>query len=51
MQGILLQIRYFERDSLHATAGLGYLPTLKRVLELAFGAHFLHGFFMQMLLI
>ena len=30
---------------------LGYLPKLKRGLELVFGAHFLHGFFMQMLLI
>ena len=30
---------------------LGYLPKLKKGLELAFDAHFLHGFFMQMLLI
>ena len=30
---------------------LGYLPNLKRDLELAFGAHFADGFFIQMLLI
>ena len=30
---------------------LGYLPKLKRGLELAFGAHFLHGFSMQMFFI
>ena len=30
---------------------LGYLLKLKRGLELAFGAHFLHGFFMQMIFI
>ena len=32
-------------------AVLGYLQKLKRGLELALGAHFLHGFFIQMLLI
>ena len=32
-------------------AALGYLPKLKRGLELAFGAHFVHGFSLQMLLI
>ena len=32
-------------------AVLGYLPKLKRGLELALGAHFLYGFFIQMLLI
>ena len=32
-------------------AALGYLPKLKRGgLELAFSAHFLHGFFIQILL-
>ena len=30
-------------------AVLGYLPKLKRGPELTFGAHFLHGFFKQML--
>ena len=29
---------------LHAMAVLGYLPKLKRGLELVFGAHFLHYF-------
>ena len=32
-------------------ADLGYLPKLKRGLGLAFGGYFLHGFFIQMLLI
>ena len=32
-------------------AVLGYLPKLKRGLELASSAHFLHGFFIQALLI
>ena len=30
---------------------LGYLPKLKRDLKLAFGAHFVHCYFIQMLLI
>ena len=30
---------------------LGYLPKLKSSLELAFGAYFLHDFFIQILLI
>ena len=40
-----------QKNSLHAMAVLGYLPNLKRGLGLAFGAHFLHGFSMQMFLI
>ena len=32
-------------------AVLGYLPKLEMDLELAFVAHFLHGFFIQMLFI
>ena len=32
-------------------AVLGYVPKLKRDLELDFGAHFQHSFLMQMLLI
>ena len=32
-------------------SALGYLAKLKRDLELAFGAHFLHYFFVKMLLI
>ena len=31
-------------------AALGYLAKLKRGLGLAFGAHFLHGFFVKMFL-
>ena len=45
------KISDLRKNSLHAMAVLGYLPKLKRDLELAFGAHFLHGFFMQMLFI
>ena len=30
---------------------LGYLAKLKRSLKLAFGAHFLHDFFLEMVLI
>ena len=40
-----------KRIPWHAIICMGYLPKLKRGLELAFGAHFLHCFFMQMLLI
>ena len=33
------------KNSLHSMTVLGYLPKLKRGLELTFGAHFLRGFF------
>ena len=36
---------------MHATAFLGYLPKLKRGLEIASSAHFLHHFPMKMFLI
>ena len=42
---ILFQNIGFVQNSLHPMAVLGYLPKLKRGLELAFSAHFLHGFF------
>ena len=43
----------YERytDDIGEHTVLGYLPKLKRSLELCFGAHFLHGFFIQILLI
>ena len=36
---------------MHAMSVLGYLSKLKRSLELAFEAHFLHVSFMQMLIL
>ena len=38
-------------DDIRVHTVLGYLPKSKRGLELAFGAHFLHRFFIQMFLI
>ena len=47
----LFQNHWFAKEFLHAMAVLGYLIKLKMGLELTFGAHFLHGFFIQKLLI
>ena len=41
----------FKRISLRPMAVLGYSAKLKRGLGLAFGAHFLHDFFIKMFLI
>ena len=38
----------FKRIFFHAVAVLGYLPKLKRVLELAFGVHFVLDFSIKM---
>ena len=40
-----------HKDDIRVHTVLGYLPKLKRGLKLAFGADFLHGFFIQMLFI
>ena len=42
---------YFKKSFLHAVAVLGHIVKLKRGLGLAFGAYFLHNFFMKMFLI
>ena len=46
-----LKISDSWKNSLHVMAVLGYLPKLKMGLGLAFAAHFLHVFLIQMLLI
>ena len=38
----------WHTDDIRVHTVLGYLPKLKRDLELAFGAHFQHGFFIQL---
>ena len=40
----------FKMIFLHAIAVLGYLAKLERGLWLAFGAHFLHDFYLKMFL-
>ena len=44
------KILYFKKNFLHAMAVLGYLAKLKRGPGLAFGAHFLHDFYIKMFL-
>ena len=41
---------YFQKNFLHTMAVLVYLPKLKRGLELAFGAYFLHEFSIKIVL-
>ena len=43
----LLKYLICKKNSLHVMAVLVYFPKLKTGLGLAFGAHFLHGFFIQ----
>ena len=41
----------FAKEFLSCNGCFGLFTKIKKRLELAFGAHFLHGFFIQMLLI
>ena len=42
---------YFQKNLLHVMAVLDYLPKLKQVLGLAFGAHFMHDLSIKIFLI